>query len=221
MAISSGLPPIIPGGRVPHNFGAMNRSRSRPPAAGKTVQRRRLVSRALVEYKRRSGCAQPRGAGRRSAAAVFPPHGLSASGPNPVRVGPRGSSRGSRPQGGRQFPLALRRAKLDRTIAVQSPDTKGTGHDRDRHAAPYPATRGADDAAGARAYRQGRREQRGDLTAFVVVNVLAAARRVLADRETFVLNDGQRALWDDLNARPARALAGVRTLMERPSPFTS
>jgi len=61
----------------------------------------------------------------------------------------------------------------------------------------------------------------GDLTAFVVVNVLAAARRVLADRETFVLNDGQRALWDDLNARPARALAGVRTLMERPSPFTS
>ncbi len=53
------------------------------------------------------------------------------------------------------------------------------------------------------------------------MNVLAAARRVLADRETFVLNDGQRALWDDLNARPARALAGVRTLMERPSPFTS
>ncbi len=66
---------------MPHNLGAMSRSSSRPPAAGKTVQRRRAVSCALVESKRRSGCAQRRGARHRSAAAVFPPYGLSASGP--------------------------------------------------------------------------------------------------------------------------------------------
>jgi len=66
---------------VPHNFGAMSRSSSRPLAAGKTVQRRRSVSRALVESKRRSGCTRLCGDGHRAAAAVFCLYGLTASGP--------------------------------------------------------------------------------------------------------------------------------------------
>ncbi len=73
---------------MPHNFGAMSRSSSHPLAAGKTVQGRRSVSRALVESKRRSGCAQLCAAGHRAAAAVFSLYGLSASGPRRgVRLG--------------------------------------------------------------------------------------------------------------------------------------
>lgn len=59
-----------------------------------------------------------------------------------------------------------------------------------------------------------------DLTKFVVTNVVAAARRALADRETFVLDAEQRTAWAGLNARPVRELAGVKRLLERPSPFT-
>lgn len=61
----------------------------------------------------------------------------------------------------------------------------------------------------------------GDLTGFVVGNVLAAARRVLADRDAFLLDAEQRAAWDALNARPAGDLSSVRALMRRPSPFES
>lgn len=59
-----------------------------------------------------------------------------------------------------------------------------------------------------------------DLTDFVVTNLTVASRRVLADRTAFTLDaEGQRA-WERINRRPARNLAGLRALMERPSPFT-
>lgn len=63
--------------------------------------------------------------------------------------------------------------------------------------------------------------QGGDLTGFVVGNVLAAARRVLADRDAFLLDADQHRAWEALNARPARDLAGARALIRRPSPFES
>lgn len=59
----------------------------------------------------------------------------------------------------------------------------------------------------------------GDLTEFVVGSALEEARRVLADRESFGLDADQQAAWDELNERPARELAGVRALFDRPSPF--
>ena len=58
-----------------------------------------------------------------------------------------------------------------------------------------------------------------DLTTFVMSNVTLAARRVLADRAEFLLNDEARAAWDEINNRPPRDVAGLRELMERPSPF--
>ncbi|MDP2328618.1 MAG: DUF1778 domain-containing protein [Dehalococcoidia bacterium] len=59
-----------------------------------------------------------------------------------------------------------------------------------------------------------------DLTDFVVTNLTVASQRVLADRTAFTLDaEGQRA-WERINRRPARSLAGLRALMERPSPFT-
>ena len=59
----------------------------------------------------------------------------------------------------------------------------------------------------------------GDLTEFVVGSALEEARRVLADREAFSLDPDQQAAWDALNQEPARELAGVRALFDRPSPF--
>lgn len=58
-----------------------------------------------------------------------------------------------------------------------------------------------------------------DLTDFVVTHASEAARRVLADREVFELDAEAARAWDEINARPARDLAGLRRLMERPSPF--
>lgn len=58
-----------------------------------------------------------------------------------------------------------------------------------------------------------------DLTEFVVVNAVDAARRVLADRGRFELDETAVAAWDAVNARRARDLQGLRRLMERPSPF--
>ena len=58
-----------------------------------------------------------------------------------------------------------------------------------------------------------------EMTEFVVSNLTMAARRVLADRSEFVLDDDQRAAWEAANRRRARDLAGLRELMERPSPF--
>lgn len=58
-----------------------------------------------------------------------------------------------------------------------------------------------------------------DLTEFVVVNAVDAARRVLADRHRFELDEDAVTAWDAINARRARDLPGLRRLMERPSPF--
>ena len=59
-----------------------------------------------------------------------------------------------------------------------------------------------------------------DLTDFVVAHAIEAAKRVLADRDRFELDSRVLAAWEAINARPARALPGLRRLMARPSPFT-
>lgn len=58
-----------------------------------------------------------------------------------------------------------------------------------------------------------------DLTEFVVTNAVEAARRVLADRDRFELDQDALEAWEAINDRPARDLRGLRRLMERPSPF--
>lgn len=57
------------------------------------------------------------------------------------------------------------------------------------------------------------------LTEFAESSLLLAAQRVMADRENFVLPERAATEWEAINARPARELPGLRTLMERPSPF--
>ncbi len=57
------------------------------------------------------------------------------------------------------------------------------------------------------------------LTDFVLEEACQGALRVLADRQTFALDDRAQAEWEDLNARPARELPGLHRLMQRPSPF--
>lgn len=57
------------------------------------------------------------------------------------------------------------------------------------------------------------------LTEFVVGNAVVAARRVLADRDRFELDEAAVAEWDAVNARRACDLPGLRRLVERPSPF--
>ncbi len=59
----------------------------------------------------------------------------------------------------------------------------------------------------------------GDLTEFVVGTAVEEARRILADRDVFVLDAGQHAAWQALNSGPARELKSVRALLRRPSPF--
>ncbi len=59
-----------------------------------------------------------------------------------------------------------------------------------------------------------------DLTDFVVTHACDAARRVLADRDRFALDEKALQDWEALNARPARDLPGLRRLMQRPSPFS-
>lgn len=59
-----------------------------------------------------------------------------------------------------------------------------------------------------------------DLTEFVITHASEAARRVLADRDRFQLDAAALKEWEDVNARPARDLPGLRRLMQRPSPFT-
>ena len=58
-----------------------------------------------------------------------------------------------------------------------------------------------------------------DLTDFVVSHASDAARRVLADRDRFILDPKAARAWDEINSRPARDVPGLRRLMERPSPF--
>lgn len=58
-----------------------------------------------------------------------------------------------------------------------------------------------------------------DLTEFVVSHASQAARRVLADRQSFELDADALAAWEELNARPARELPGLAALFRRPTPF--
>ena len=57
------------------------------------------------------------------------------------------------------------------------------------------------------------------LTEFVMMNLTLAARRVLADRTRFALEGKALQRWEEINSRPARELPGLRSLIERPSPF--
>jgi uncharacterized protein (DUF1778 family) len=59
-----------------------------------------------------------------------------------------------------------------------------------------------------------------DLSTFVVRELVAAARELLADRDHFTLSDDARAEWERVNRRPARELPGLRRLVQRPSPFS-
>lgn len=58
-----------------------------------------------------------------------------------------------------------------------------------------------------------------DLTSFMIEHLTDAARQVLADRDRFMLDADAASEWDRVNRRPARELAGLRRLMQRPSPF--
>ena len=58
-----------------------------------------------------------------------------------------------------------------------------------------------------------------DLTTFVVSHLTDAARQVLADRAHFALSPQAAAEWERINRRSGKELAGLRTLMQRPSPF--
>jgi len=58
-----------------------------------------------------------------------------------------------------------------------------------------------------------------DLTGFVITHLRLAAQQVLADREEFRLDSEALEAWERMNQRPARALQGLRALMDRPSPF--
>lgn len=58
-----------------------------------------------------------------------------------------------------------------------------------------------------------------NLTEFAEASLIAAAQRVMADRDRFVLNQAAADAWEAINARPARELPGLRALMARPSPF--
>ena len=66
---------------------------------------------------------------------------------------------------------------------------------------------------------QAARESGGSLTEFAEASLTVAAQRVLADRNRFTLSKEALSTWEQINARPARELPGVRRLMERPSPF--
>lgn len=57
------------------------------------------------------------------------------------------------------------------------------------------------------------------MTEFAESSLVLAARRVMADRDRFILSEEAGTTWDAINDRPARDLPGVRRLFERPSPF--
>ena len=57
------------------------------------------------------------------------------------------------------------------------------------------------------------------LTEFAETNLVLAAQRVLADRDRFRLDPDAAAQWEAVNDRPAREMAGLRRLLERPTPF--
>ncbi len=58
-----------------------------------------------------------------------------------------------------------------------------------------------------------------NVSEYAVSRLVADARRVLADRSVFRLDDDAWAEWEAINDRPARDLPGLRALMSRPSAF--
>ena len=58
-----------------------------------------------------------------------------------------------------------------------------------------------------------------DRSSFLLAQGRLAAQRVLADREQFVLDADGHKEWERINSRPARSLAGLARLLQRPSPF--
>lgn len=59
-----------------------------------------------------------------------------------------------------------------------------------------------------------------DLTGFVLSNLKVASHRVLADRNEFALATADQEAWETVNQRPARSLTGLRSLLDRTSPFS-
>jgi uncharacterized protein (DUF1778 family) len=59
------------------------------------------------------------------------------------------------------------------------------------------------------------------LTQFAETSLILAAQQVLADRDRFMLAGDALEEWEAINSRPARDLPGLRSLFDRPSPFTS
>jgi len=53
----------------------------------------------------------------------------------------------------------------------------------------------------------------------MVTDGVVLARHVLAERDHFEFGPEALAQWEQINARRARDLPGLRRLMERPSPF--
>ena len=60
---------------------------------------------------------------------------------------------------------------------------------------------------------------RTDLTSFVTASLESAAHDALADRTHFLLDEQQLAEWDRINNEPPREIEGLRSLIDRPSPF--
>jgi uncharacterized protein (DUF1778 family) len=58
-----------------------------------------------------------------------------------------------------------------------------------------------------------------DLSSFAVSNLVEVSRRVLADRDQFVLSPGAAKAWEKINNAPALDLPGLRKLMRRSTPF--
>ena len=59
----------------------------------------------------------------------------------------------------------------------------------------------------------------GSLTEFAESSLIVSAQRVLADRREFSLSPEAVSAWEQINDRPAKELASLRRLMDRPSPF--
>ena len=58
-----------------------------------------------------------------------------------------------------------------------------------------------------------------DFTTFALQNLTDAARRVLADQTLFTLDPDAHAEWERINNAKPVELAGLKRLLERPSPF--
>lgn len=60
-----------------------------------------------------------------------------------------------------------------------------------------------------------------DFTSFVLGYAVEAAKQVLADRNTFVLDADAQREWERINNEPPQHVEGLRELLMRPSPFTA